>query len=154
MKTGLQPVKRIMTILVGFVLLAPICVADTNSIPSSADTNKTSAASPKLSINGGLTDKEIEAFQSECTDTNKGSKFTYSITASMSRSTPAAKDLKRYVKSGKIPFTISVQMYQQVTGQKALKPIYEGKAHFYIVDSEGDVIVKPRTDDLLRLCRH
>jgi hypothetical protein len=154
MKMGLQPVMCIMAILVGFVLLSTTCVADTNSIPPSADTNKTSAASPKLSVNGGLTDKEIEAFQSECTDTNKGSKFTYLITASMSRSTPAAKDLKRYVKSGKIPFTISIQLYQQVTGQKALKPIYEGKAHFYIVDSDGNVIVKPRTDELLKLCRH
>lgn len=74
--------------------------------------------------------------------------------ANMSRSKPTANEQNKYVESGKVPFTISVQVSQQIAGQKNLKPITEGEGHFYIFDSDGNVVVEPHTENLLKLCRH
>jgi hypothetical protein len=123
----------------------------TNVLPPTG-TDKPSTASPSPTVVGGLTDEEIKQLNASWTDSNSGT--TYFFMANMSRGKPSANEQKRYVESGKVPFTISVQFRQQLARQKNLTQITEGRAHFYIFDSDGNVIVEPRTDDLLKLCRH
>jgi hypothetical protein len=132
--------------------------AKTTSVPQVVNvltptgTDKPSSASPSPTVTGGLTDEEIKQLNTRWTDSNSGT--TYFFMANMSRGKPSANDQKRYIESGKIPFTISIQFSQQIARQKNLTQITDGRAHFYIFDSDGNVIVEPRTDDLLKLCRH
>ncbi len=129
----------------------------TNTFPRVSGSSPTAAqanirASPVPTVDGGLSESEIKDLNAQWSDTNAG--INYLFTASMSRAKVSANDQKRYVESGKVPFTISVQFSQQIAGQKTPKQILEGRAHFYVYDSDGNVVVQPLTETLLQLCKH
>ena len=90
---------------------------------------------------GTLSDKDIEALKTELTDEKTKQKLLFVTDFSLRKPTQPAEK-KKYEKSGKIPFRITATLYDvKETGGKPLYRRLGGTAKFYLINSEGKVVL-------------
>lgn len=105
---------------------------------------KLAAAPPKLSSPGlkrpdeTLTDQEIEGLQTQWTNETGARKIRFDASFGPKRLSDSEK--KKYQKSGEIPIRIIATLSEQKADQKPER--LAGTCRFYILDPEGNVIVK------------
>lgn len=94
-------------------------------------------------IAGGnvLSDDQIAAFLTEWTDAKTQAKLVFQASFGMRSVSPEEKP--KYVKSGKIPVRLSciLSEIKEVDGKKLAKRT-SGTARFYILDPDGNIIIK------------
>jgi hypothetical protein len=111
---------------------------------------------PKLSTvglskgpeSGFLADDEIAALVVESVDKKSGDVLSFNASFEKKRMTDES-EIRKYSKSGKVPFRISARLDEIVKGQK--KRVTSSMCHFYVLDADGKQIAK-RTFALEMMC--
>ncbi|MBU4247388.1 MAG: hypothetical protein KKG09_09340 [Verrucomicrobia bacterium] len=96
--------------------------------------------SARPSASNVLTEDQIAALLTDSTDEKSKAQLQFSASFGLRTVTP--KENKKFIKSGKIPIYINCQLVEikEINGKKLTKRM-GGTAHFYIQDSDGNVIV-------------
>jgi len=98
---------------------------------------------------GILTEEQIAALKIERSD-DKGRKYVFH--GGMGLRTLTDQEKKKYVKSGEVPFRITMELLEvkEVKG-KLVGERQQGTARFYVLDSEGSVVASG-TESLAKMC--
>jgi len=102
------------------------------------------------STSGTLTSEQIAGLKTEWQD-DKGKKFRFSGSFGMARM--SSSDKRKYAKSGKVPVRITASLYE--LGERKGKTVYErlkGTGRFYVLDAEGNEVIKKKSSSLAKLC--
>lgn len=130
--------KTIIFVL-SFVLLFA-CQSYAQSQTGDSDTTVTKPSSTVVKP-GTLSDKDIEELKTELTDEKTKQKLLFVADFSLRKPTQPAEK-KKYEKSGKIPFRITATLYDvKDTGGKPLYRRFGGTAKFYLINSDGKVVL-------------
>jgi len=124
--------------------------AAANSPKTTSAPRKLSSGLRRPSSTGMLTSEQIAGLKTEWQD-DKGKKFRFSGSFGMARM--SASDKRKYAKSGKVPIRITASLYE--LGERKGKTVYErlkGTGRFYVLDSEGNEVVKKKSSSLAKLC--
>jgi carbon monoxide dehydrogenase subunit G len=116
---------------------------------SESDENDTGNGTAKLSTGGlkraaggMLTEDEIDELLTQWEDPKSGKKVVLSLQVSQVKP-PNRAEQRRYAKKGEIPFRMTAGLYEiREEGGRQVQKRLDGKARFYLTDSEGKVVLK------------
>jgi hypothetical protein len=152
MKGKIRMYLPFVVAMLGVAMFAFISTAaDLTTPPTATNVNTQGATS---GTNGLLTTQEIAKLQTVWTDPITGNQLIFN--ASFSRRELNSDEEKavhmRYVRWGKVPYSVTATLVQQEKGKYGPKLVTTGSARFYVTDSEGKVVTQPQIQDLLSLC--
>lgn len=91
---------------------------------------------------GMLTEDEIDELLTQWEDPKSGKKVVLSLRVSQVKP-PNRAQQRRYAKKGEIPFRMTAGLYEiREEGGRQVRKRLNGKARFYLTDSEGKVVLK------------
>lgn len=117
---------------------------------SKSSAKQLSSMGLKRSGDGTLSEEEVEKLKTSWTDEKTGKQYLFN--ASFGARKLDAKQKKKYKKSGKVPYRITASLYEHKESKgKKLSKRLKGTGRFYVLDSEGKVVLK-KSMSLAKLC--
>jgi len=149
-KTGIDSMGTSIKFVSCFCLAVFFCAATAAVSQENADEQQPATkAAVKPDLPAGkpigdkvLTDDQIAALLTEWTNEKTEAKIVFQSSFGVRAVTPQEK--RQYVKSGKIPVRLTCELLEikESNGKKLAKRVGGGTVRFYLMDSDGKVIVK------------